>query len=86
MMFTAALFRRTSNSLLECRFDRLRFSSATPSRYASGSTTTIWKGVASAIQDEVTHGKLIFDPLQQQAAKKIDENPKHSGIIQAFYV
>jgi len=70
MMFTA-LFRRTSKSFLECRFHRLRFCSATPSRYASGSTTKIWKGVASAIQDEVTDGKLIFDPLQQQAAKKL---------------
>jgi len=45
--------------------------SAVPSRSTSSSTKPIWKGVASAIQDDVDDGKLIYDPLQQQAAKKL---------------
>lgn len=50
----------------------MRHFSAVPSRSASSSTKAIWKGVASAIQDDVDEGKLLFDPLQQQAAKKLN--------------
>jgi protein AFG1 len=71
MMFAAAHLRRTSNSFLKCcRIQHLR-NAAFTSRYTSSSATSAWKGVGSAIQDAVDGGKLLFDPLQQQAAKKL---------------
>ncbi len=72
MIFASLLIRRASNSFIGFRCKRLRYSTV-PCRYASGGTTsTSWKGVASAIQDEVDGGTLLYDPLQQQAAKKLD--------------
>lgn len=65
MMYHTALFRRTSNNSLH------NSASFISRYYTSGSTTTIWKGVENAIQDEVDEGKLLFDPLQQKAAKKL---------------
>ncbi len=59
-MFVAGFFRR--NSFIECRL----------LRHTSSSTNAVWKGVASAIKDDVDDGKLLFDPLQQQAANKLN--------------
>mmetsp|Transcript_22348 Transcript_22348/g.36761 ORF Transcript_22348/g.36761 Transcript_22348/m.36761 type:complete len:531 (-) Transcript_22348:28-1620(-) len=73
MIIAVTLMCRTSSSFfIEFGCKRLRYA-AVPSRDASGSTaSTLWKGVASAIQDEVDGGRLLFDPLQQQAAKKLN--------------
>ena len=72
MIFASILIRRASNSFIGFRVRSLRYSTV-PCQYASGGTTsTSWKGVASAIQDEVDGGTLLYDPLQQQAAKKLD--------------
>lgn len=68
-MFIAGFFRH--NSFIACRSLRCHYS-AVPSRSNSSSTNSIWKEVACAIQDDVDDGKLLFDPLQQQAAKKLN--------------
>lgn len=56
--------------MMICRIQHLRKAAVT-SRSTSGSAATSWKGVARAIQDEIDDGKLLFDPLQRQAAKKL---------------
>jgi protein AFG1 len=37
----------------------------------SSTATPTWKGVTKAIQDEIDDGKLLYDPLQHHAARKL---------------
>jgi protein AFG1 len=38
---------------------------------SSTTTKTTWKGVTKAFQDEIDDGKLLYDPLQHHAARKL---------------
>ncbi len=38
---------------------------------SSSTTTPTWKGVTKAMQDEIDDGKLLYDPLQHHAARKL---------------
>ena len=61
----SATLRGVSNA------NQLHSHAAIITRHASGSTRTRWKKVSSAIQEKVNDGELLYDPLQQQAAKKL---------------
>ena len=44
---------------------------ASISSSSSSTATPTWKGVTKAIQDEIDDGKLLYDPLQHHAARKL---------------
>ncbi|KAL7457976.1 hypothetical protein ACHAWC_009508, partial [Mediolabrus comicus] len=50
---------------------RLQCTASISSSSSSSTATPTWKGVTKAIQDEIDDGKLLYDPLQHHAARKL---------------
>lgn len=50
---------------------RLQCTASINSSSSSSTASPTWKGVTKAIQDEIDDGKLLYDPLQHHAARKL---------------